>query len=182
MIILLGGPGTGKSTQGQLLVDRGKLRWVSMGEIFRQKATAEQREQMLEGKLLDSKQTIKLLDLELDELGDKPELILDGFPRYKDQAEWILQQHNEKKLKLSAVINLYAEKEVVKARLMSRGRADDSEETISKRFDAYEQTSLPAIDVLKNGGIPVLQINADQTPEEILSDIVKALMAVGVKA
>ena len=70
-----------------------------MGEIFRQKATAEQRKQMLEGKLLDSKQTIKLLDLELDELGDKPELILDGFPRYKDQAEWILQQHNEKKIK-----------------------------------------------------------------------------------
>ena len=88
----------------------------------------------------------------------------------------------KRRLKLSAVINLYAEKEVVKARLMSRGRADDSEETISKRFDAYEQTSLPAIDVLKNGGIPVLQINADQTPEEILSDIVKALMAVGIKA
>ena len=182
MIILLGGPGTGKSTQGQLLVDRGKLRWISMGEIFRQKATPEQRQQMLEGKLLDSQQTIKILSLELAELGDNPELILDGFPRYKDQAEWILKQHNEKKIKLSAVINLYAEKEVVKARLMSRGRADDSEETISKRFDAYEQTSLPAIEVLKTGGIPILQINADQSPEEILDDIIKSLKAVGIEA
>jgi len=182
MIILLGGPGTGKSTQGQLLVDRGKLRWISMGEIFREKATSEQHQQMQEGKLMDSKETIQLLDVELRELGDNPELVLDGFPRYKDQAEWLLEQHSTNRLRVSAVINLCAAKEVVKERLMSRGRADDSEETISNRFDVYEQTSRPAVGVLKDGGIPVLQINADQAPEEILNDIVAGLKGVGIEA
>lgn len=182
MIILLGGPGTGKSTQGQLLVDRGNLRWISMGEIFREKATEEQRKQMLEGKLLDSDETIRILDLELKEIGDNPELILDGFPRYSDQAEWLLEQHRKDTYKVSAVVNLFAGKDVVKERLMSRGRADDSEETISNRFDVYEQTSVPAVDILRTGGIPILQIDADQTPEKICADIVGALKEVGVEA
>jgi adenylate kinase len=182
MIILLGGPGTGKSTQGQLLVDRGKFRWISMGEIIRQKATEQQREEILKGKLLDSQETIKLLELELKELGDNPELILDGFPRYLDQAEWLLEQSRAHKIKISAVVNLFADKEVVKKRLMSRGRQDDSEEVISHRFDVYEQTSLPAIDVLKAGGIPTIQINADQTPEAILNDIVLSLKKINIEA
>ncbi len=182
MIILLGGPGTGKSTQGQLLVNRGKLRWISMGEIFREKANDEQKKQMLEGKLLDSAETIKILELELQELGDEPELILDGFPRYREQAEWLLGQYIENKIKVSAVVNLYADKEVVKKRLMNRGRPDDSAETILNRFDVHEQTSMPVIEVLRAGGISILQINADQKPEDICSDIVIGLKKLDIEA
>jgi adenylate kinase family enzyme len=153
-----------------------------MGEIFREKANDEQKKQMLEGKLLDSAETIKILDLELQELGDEPELILDGFPRYKEQAEWLLKQHFENKIKVSAVVNLFADKEVVKKRLMSRGRSDDTEETIMNRFDVYEQTSMPAIEALRTGGISILQINADQKPEDICSDIVISLKKLDIEA
>jgi len=180
MIVLLGVPGSGKGTQGQLLAEGGKCRWLSMGEIFRQKASESQKQEMLKGNLLDSKETINLLNQELEELGDRPELIIDGFPRYIDQAEWLLSQHMAKKIKVSAVINLYANKEVVKERLLSRGRADDSEQTISNRFDAYEKNSLPATDVLNQGGIPVIDINADQTPEAIHEDIIMELQKLDI--
>ena len=182
MIILLGVPGSGKSTQGQLLVDRGKLRWISMGDIFRKKLSDEQKQKMLSGHLQDTKDTIEILSEELKELGDEPELILDGFPRDLEQAEWLLAQHEVKTVNVRAVLYLYADKEVVKDRFLSRGRLDDSVETIMNRFDIYENTSLPAIEKLAQGGVPVLKINAGQTPEAILEDIVSALSGVGIEA
>jgi adenylate kinase len=182
MIILLGVPGSGKSTQAELLVKRGKLRWLSMGEVFRQKATTSQREKMLQGKLIDSLEATQLLNEELKDLGDNPQLILDGFPRYTDQAEWLLGQNKEGNVKVTAVVYLYVDKEIVKERMLLRGRMDDNADTISKRFDEFEQTSLPAIDVLKIGGVPIIEINADQTPEKIHSDILKELQAKNIEA
>ena len=181
MIILLGVPGSGKSTQGQLLAKRGKLRWISMGEILRKQASDKQQEQMKAGKLLNSSEVTKILDEELQSIGDTPELILDGFPRYIDQAEWLLNQRNEHRLKVSAVINLFAEEKVVETRLKLRGRLDDNLKTISNRFNVYKNTALPIIGKLKQGGIVIIEINADQTPEAILDDIVAGLKKQGIE-
>lgn len=182
MIILLGVPGSGKSTQGQLLVDRGKLRWVSMGEIFRGQITDDRQKQMLAGKLLADNEVIEVLEKSLGKLGDNPQLVLDGFPRTVDQAKWLVTQNNNQKLVVSCVVSLDAAREVVEKRLMSRGRSDDQKETIDNRFDIYELTFLPVIEVLKTGGIPVLSINADQTVQEISKDIIEALGKLNIEA
>ena len=42
---------------------------------------------MLKGKLINSQEAIDLLSQELNYLGDKPELVLDGFPRYTSQSK-----------------------------------------------------------------------------------------------
>jgi len=182
MIILLGVPGSGKSTQGQLLADRGKLKWISMGEILREKASPEQKQRMASGNLLGSQETIDILMPVLSELGDQPELILDGFPRNVEQAKWILDQAKNGALKVSALVHLFAEEPVVEKRLMARGRSDDTPQTIANRFNIYQQTFQPVIELLKNGGVPILEIDADQTPQAILQDIVKALSAANIEA
>lgn len=182
MIILLGVPGSGKSTQGQMLVERGSLRWISMGEILRSQINDARKEKMLTGKLLGDKEVIEILKNELQQIGDKPELVLDGFPRSVEQAEWLLSQNSQGALNISATINLTADKSVVEKRLLLRGRADDQAATISNRFDIYERTFNPVIKTLRDGKIQIIDINADQTPEAINRDIVAGLQKAGIEA
>jgi adenylate kinase len=181
MLILLGVAGSGKSTQGQLLAERRNLRWISMGNILRRRADKAQQERMQHGELLDNQETIKILKDELKDDGDDPEIILDGFPRAFEQAVWLVEEHKKHNLKLSAVINLIVAESIVEKRLLDRGRADDNKESIKNRFDIYQKNFKPIIDYLSDNHVPVLEINADQTPELILEDTIDALVNLGIK-
>jgi adenylate kinase len=175
MIILLGAPGAGKSTQGQMLVDRGKVRWISMGEILRQNIKGEQLQRMKLGKLLDSNEVIEMLSKALHELGDEPELILDGFPRAIDHAKWLINQIKQDKIRISALINLFAKESVVKERLMTRGRLDDNEQVIADRYKIYIDAIRPIAKLLSDAGVPIIEIDASQSPLDTNKDIVDEL-------
>jgi adenylate kinase len=166
MIILTGVVGAGKSMQGRLFADEHGYAWISTGELFRVLVTGERRAQMLEGKLLSDDEVIALVDKTLKLIDLDQEFVLDGFPRTKVR------------LKLTAVFNLAASREIVKKRLLSRGRQDDTEEAIEKRFDEYESKTVPILDHFKDEGAPVYDINADQDPisvhDEIMNYIDKA--------
>lgn len=181
MIILLGVPGSGKSTQGELLVKRGKVKWFSVGDILRNQMFGKHKNKMQTGKLLDDSDVIEILQKEIQRIGDNPELVLDGFPRSIPQTKWLLTKQSDDELHISAVVHLFAEESVVEKRLMSRGRYDDTPETIANRFDIYQKTFQPIIKSLKNDGVRVLEINADQTPEAIHLDIAKGLNKMQVK-
>jgi adenylate kinase len=181
MIILLGVPGSGKSTQGELLVNRGKVRWLSTGEILRNRISDERRKQMLAGKLIDDKEMIEVLYKELQQVGDDPEVVLDGFPRTLDQVGWLLEQRKKGMLKISVVVHMFADESVVEKRLMLRGRHDDTPETMTNRFKIYQQTFQPIIKVFNDGGIPVVEINADQTVQAIHKDIVNELTKINIE-
>ena len=180
MIILLGAPGSGKSTQGQMLVDRGKVRWISMGEILRQNIKGKNLEHMKLGKLLDSNEVIQTLNEALQKLGDKPKLILDGFPRSVDHAKWLLNQKNQGKINISAMINLFVEESIVKQRLMNRGRLDDNLEVVTDRYKIYIDAIWPITELFKNNKIPVIQINASKTKIAIGRDIIKGLLDLNI--
>jgi adenylate kinase len=178
MIILTGVVGAGKSMQGRLFADEHGYAWISTGELFRVLVTGERRAQMLEGKLLSDDEVIALVDKTLKLIDLDQEFVLDGFPRTKVQTDWLLKQVEDGRLKLTAVFNLAASREIVKKRLLSRGRQDDTEEAIEKRFDEYESKTVPILDHFKDEGAPVYDINADQDPisvhDEIMNYIDKA--------
>jgi adenylate kinase len=167
MIILLGVAGAGKSTQGRLFADEHGYAWISTGELFRVLVTGQRRQQMLEGKLLDDDEVIELVDRTLKMIDLNREFLLDGFPRTVPQADWLLDQVHAGRFKLTAVFNLTATPEIVKDRLLSRGRQDDTETVINKRFTEYEKVTLPIIDHFKKEGVPVYNIDADRIPIEV---------------
>ena len=164
MIILMGVAGAGKSMQGRLFADEHGYAWISTGELFRVLVTGARRAEMLEGKLLSDKEVIELVDRTLNLIDLNEEFLLDGFPRTKVQTDWLLKEIKTGRLNLTAVFNLTASRAVVKKRLLARGRQDDTEQAIEKRFKEYEEMTLPIVDYIRQSGARVYDIDADQDP------------------
>ncbi len=119
---------------------------------------------------------LPLLDVELKRLGaDKNELILDGSPRSMYQAEWLVKKAKAGELFITGVIHLKASKDVVKTRLMSRGRPDDTEPAIAERFAEYDKTILPILDYLQEQGYKVYNIDGEGPVEQDAKLIENAL-------
>lgn len=173
MIILTGVVGAGKSMQGRLFADEHGYAWISTGELFRVLVTGERRQQMLAGKLLSDDEVIELVDKTLKLIDLEQEFLLDGFPRTKAQVDWILEQVNSGRVRLTAVFNLSASRDIVKKRLLARGRQDDTAEVIEERFNEYETKTLPILEHFKAAGAPVYDIDANQDPITVHDEIMQ---------
>lgn len=169
MIVIMGVAGAGKSIQGRWLADEFGLPWLSTGEFLRMMVSGERRKEMVKGKLLDDVEIIHMADKIFHLLDKDEEFILDGFPRTITQAQWLLAQHKVGLLNISHVIHIEASEEVVMKRLLERGRPDDTEQAIKKRFEEYRSTTLPVIEDFEKQGISVLHVDGDTTPEEVHS-------------
>ena len=175
MIIFMGVAGSGKSMQGRMLADTLHLPWLSTGEFLRMLIAGERRKQMLEGKLLDDKEIIALVQKIFRIVDVQHEFLMDGFPRTTAQADWLLSQVRHGQLVVTAVIHLKATEEVVLDRLLGRGRQDDHKEAIIERFREYEDSIKPIMNEFREAGIPVHDFDAEAAPEVVHEQIMKAL-------
>lgn len=175
MILLMGVAGSGKSTQGKLLADELALPWLSTGEFLRMLISGDRRKDMLQGKLLGDNEIISLVQKIFNVVDTKHEFILDGFPRTGAQAEWLLSQAKHGQIRLTAVVNLQASREVVKGRLLSRGRQDDTDESINERFNEYERSTLPILEQFRSAGVAIIDANAEHDPSVVHAQIMESL-------
>lgn len=167
MIIFMGVAGSGKSQQGRMLADQLGLPWLSTGEFLRMLISGDRRKDMLEGKLLNDEEIISLVQKIFAMIDTKQEFILDGFPRTAQQVDWLLAQQRHGQLKVTAVIHLTATEEVVRERLLGRGRQDDHNEAISERFVEYQEQILPILKQFEAADVPVCNINGEASVEDV---------------
>lgn len=177
MIIFTGVAGAGKSVQGKLLAEELGYQWVSVGEILRAKLSDDRREDMLAGKLLADQEIIDIISEFMDTKIKKDRCILDGFPRTLTQAKWLLARHKTGVSTIRAVVHLAASKEVVKERLLKRGRLDDTHEAINVRFEEYESHTLPIVSWFQGENIPVIEVDGEGSIEAIHQAISTAVEA-----
>jgi len=175
MILLMGAAGAGKSIQGHQLADQYGYAYISTGEIFRVLITGKRRNEMLEGKLLSDDESPLYVDKVLELIDTNEQFILDGFPRTQPQVDWLLEQHKAGRLPLPTVINLEITEEVIRGRLHKRGRLDDTDEAISRRYQLYLDETRPLLDYMEKKGIEVNCIDADRDPQVIHRDILRVL-------
>jgi adenylate kinase len=171
MILLMGIAGSGKGTQGKMLADSYGYHLISMGDVLRMYATRKQRERMLAGGLLGDKEIIEIVDSVLSSLPSDQEAIFDGFPRTIPQAEWLIDQVNGGRFKISIALHLVASREAVKQRLLKRARFDDKEAAIEARFDEYEKATMPLIKWLEEHGVKVANIDAERPVDQINQEL-----------
>ena len=173
MILLMGIAGSGKSMQGRLFADEQGFAWLSAGELLRILVTGKRRHEMLQGKLLDDQEMIKILDKVFELINLSEQFVLDGFPRTVAQAMWLLEQIKKNRLHVDAVINLIADQSVVRGRLQTRGRRDDTDDAIKYRLEEHEVVTRPIIKLFKEQDLPVYDIDANQAPQAVHDAILK---------
>jgi adenylate kinase len=93
ILVLLGAPGAGKGTQATILAQRLGLPHVATGDLFRAAARAgtalgrEAQRYMERGELVPDAITVDMLIERIDRPDAREGVILDGFPRSRNQAE-----------------------------------------------------------------------------------------------
>ncbi|HEV2412919.1 MAG TPA: nucleoside monophosphate kinase [Candidatus Saccharimonadales bacterium] len=167
MILLFGPPGAGKSMQGQLLAAHNNWRWLSVGQLLRDAHDKEANVQMQEGKGVDYKTVYRILIEALNKSKSVEHVIIDGFPRDLEQAEWLLAALPDHNRSIQAAIILNVPLEESQRRLKVRGRFDDERDVVEKRYYEFEGRNGSIIDYLKSRHVPVVEINGSGSPEEV---------------
>jgi adenylate kinase len=181
-LIFLGPPGAGKGTQAQALAQNHAIPHISTGDILRN-AVAGQTELGIKAQsYMDAGELVPdqlILDLVRDRLSYedvKSGWILDGFPRTLAQAEFLDVLLNEISQSCDHTINFDVPDEVLVARLLGRGRKDDTEEVIRHRLEVYRQQTAPLIDFYKDRN-QLVSINGDQSVDEIAAKLQQIVTA-----
>lgn len=174
MILIMGLAGSGKGTQGKLLADKLGYKYLSTGEFLREYITEERRKQMAAGHLIDDEEMIGIIKDFLNKSSDD-NCILDGFPRSRAQAEWLISEHNKKAINIEALIYISVPKAELIRRLLLRGRHDDNEPAIRKRFEEYSKSTSPIINNYKSQGVKIIEVDGEGPIEDIQSEILQSL-------
>jgi len=151
-IVVLGRQGAGKGTQCALLVESTGIVHVSTGDMLRaavaagtelgQKAEAVMKAgELVSDEIMNGIVAERLAETDIMEHG----VLLDGFPRTPSQADALEAILKDQGVELDAAINIDVPIEEVTARMMARGREDDTAEGIARRLELYEEQTAPLL-------------------------------------
>ena len=170
-VVMIGGPGSGKSTYSKYLTGHFDIPHVYTGDMMRdlQKKDPEVAKIMDRGDLVPIKKVMSALRIRLAKDDTKNGYILDGFPRNMEQ----LNAMREEEISYNYVVYLnVSEKEVIK-RLTSRGRKDDKPEIIKNRLKVYEKETGPVVNEFRKSQRRFIETKAEGKDEKsVAADII----------
>ncbi|KAK0838792.1 bifunctional uridylate/adenylate kinase [Friedmanniomyces endolithicus] len=190
VVFVLGGPGAGKGTQCANIVRDYGFQHLSAGDLLRAEQDREGSEfgdmiksYIKEGQIVPMEVTVQLLENAMTGAIEKDEsrkFLIDGFPRKMDQAV----AFEEKVVKSRFTLFFDLAEEDMRKRLLKRGetsgRSDDNEESITKRFRTFVETSMPVVEWFKKDG-RVVKVDARKSPEEVYEGVKAAFEKEGIE-
>ena len=185
-VLMFGGPGSGKGTQGAVIGQMPNLVHLAMGDIFRAldpetDIGGEFLSYSTQGRLVPDELTIRVfrhhVEHRIQAFDIDPEyhtLILDGIPRTVAQAELLRDVVVVKRI----VYLVMEDRDALIARLMGRAqksnRPDDADRSVIKnRIEVYERETAPVLEAYPKKLIA--RVNGDQPPLAVLRDIADSL-------
>jgi adenylate kinase len=180
----MGPQGSGKGTQAARLASRLGVPAISTGDIFRANVRGgtelgnQAKAIMDAGDLVPDEITNAMVRDRLGEPDAADGFILDGYPRNAAQVVALDEVLSALGGELDAVIELSASRDELLARLAKRaqieGRADDTEEVISKRLAIYDQQTAPLTREYADRGL-LVQVDGLGMVDEVTERLVSAL-------
>ena len=150
-IVLLGQSNSGKSTLGKVVAHKLGIRYISSGDIARSMKDVQIQKDLNSGEMAPEDKMREMILREINSC--ETSYILDGFPRFYEQYEW-LNQHIDYDL---VYVNIEVPYEDILSRAMSRSRRDDH--YISKKMQFFEENTEPMICEILNNEINSYVIN-----------------------
>ena len=205
-IILFGLPGAGKGTQTNYIIKNFNLFKISAGELLRTEAEnntpsgLEIKTILKKGSFVSDDLINGLVQKILANKKYYNRLIFDGYPRNLDQAINLNNELNKHNQKISRVLFLNVDKDVISKRILGRQtcskcglifniyfnpatsenhscnakflirRLDDNENTVMNRIETYMEKTLPLLNFYKKQNI-LREINAMKKIDQIYEEI-----------
>ena len=174
-IIMLGGPGSGKSTYTEYLIKHFNITHIYPGGMLRKEVEkgseiGKQVKSIIDrGEFVPNQIVLELIKKKVEQ---SPQgYVLDGWPRYMQQVRDMEQSG----IGYDFAVFLDVSREEVMRRLLARGRADDTEEIIGNRIELYKKETGPVIEYMRNRP-GFLEIKAEGgTPEETANEIIRRI-------
>lgn len=172
-IVIMGSPGAGKGTQAERLSKKHSIPHISSGELLRETAKEKSplgkrlKECMDRGELAPNDVIIDIMTERLGRNDCKKGFIIDGFPRAGVEAKALEDILAGQGRKLGNVIEIKISREECLKRLAGRGRHDDKEDVINRRYDIYIEQSRDVREYFKRKENLYKEINGENSEEFI---------------
>ena len=178
-LLFLGPPGAGKGTQAARICEGNGMKHLSTGDLLRAEVSAgselgrEAEALMNQGELVSDGLVLAIVESQMKTVANGGWL-LDGFPRTVPQAEALDPLLSKLEQPIEAVVLLEIDDAVLIQRLLSRGRADDSEKVIRNRLEVYRDKTSPLISYYRKKNL-LITVPAEGNVEDISDRITQSL-------
>lgn len=183
-IIVYGGPGSGKSTQAEFLVEEFKGKHLNMGGLLRNviakklSGYKDAQEYVEAGKLVPERISSSLIRNFIKKTLKSKRIIFDGYPRRRLQISF-LEKFQKEFNRDAVMVFIDLPMKVAKDRLISRAklenRIDDANpKIVEERINVFRKQSKKVLAHYKKLN-HLIVINGDQTINQVKKDILQKL-------
>jgi adenylate kinase family enzyme len=172
IILIVGGPGSGKGLLSERLVKECGVVHLSSGDLLRDEVAKgtvlgkQVEEIMKSGGLVSSAIMVTLMKKKMKDHPGK-RILLDGFPRSQENAQDLVALCGKPELALQ----LACDDTVLIERIMKRGlsgeRADDNLHTAIERIRTYHKYHHVTLDFLREENVPIVFLDCSATPDGV---------------
>ncbi len=180
-MVILGRQGSGKGTQSEYVTGRFGCVHLSTGDALRAAVAADTPLGRQAKTIMDSGRLVGddiMNGIVRDRLAEDDVaaagVLLDGYPRTADQAGALEAILDDLGHRLDLAVNIDVPIEEVTARMMDRGRSDDTAEAIQRRLELYEEQTAPLRDWFESRGL-LATVDGVGTPDEVFERVVAAI-------
>uniref|UniRef100_A0A8C9W6G3 Adenylate kinase 5 n=1 Tax=Scleropages formosus TaxID=113540 RepID=A0A8C9W6G3_SCLFO len=169
VILIIGGPGSGKGTQSLKIAERYGFQYVSVGELLRKKmihnATSNRKWSLIariitNGELAPQETTITEIKQKIMKIPDASGIVIDGFPRDVGQALSFEDQICTPDLVVFLACSNQRLKERLEKRAEQQGRPDDNPKATERRLANFKQNAIPLVKYFQEKGL-IVTVNND---------------------
>ena len=184
IVLMVGGPGSGKGLLSKRLQEECGIVHLSSGDLLRDEVERgtvlgrQVQDIMARGELVSSAVIVTLIRRVMRNYPGK-RVLLDGFPRSLQNAHDLVELCGTPELAL----HLDCDDTILMERIISRGeqaaaasstekRADDNFHTALRRLRTYHKYHNPTMEWLREQHVPVVNLDCGGTPEDVWNQLV----------